>query len=166
MKFTIFVERIFDPETFKELKDFIIKKGADNCNLYCITPANYTLAYAEQGYQGSKDEFSKILIKSYKELQDMGCKIQLHLHLSLRPEKMNQEQLFFMATQWMRENEFECNKVAYGWYFSSDQSRTLEKKYNLSWEKCKWTWNIHDYEIHGNIYGIMMILQNVRNCFR
>ena len=166
MKFVIFVERIWDNDVFEELKSFINKKGVNKCILYGLTPANFTLMTSEQGYQGTKEEYSDILNKRYKELQDMGCKIQLHLHLSLRPEKMNQEPLFKESCDWMRSRKFECEEVMYGWYLSSSQSRELEKKYNLKFVKGKYKFNLHDYEIHNGIYGVMMILQNVRNCLR
>ena len=166
MKYTIFCERVFDDETFEELKAFIKKKGAGKCNLYCVAPVNHPLAVAEQGCQLSKEEFGNLLAERYRELQDRGCSIQLHLHLSLRPEKMDQEPLFQEATSWMLENGFSCREVAYGWYVSSAQSREMEKKYGLWWAKGKWQMNLHDYEIHGNIFSPIMILQNLRNCLR
>lgn len=166
IKYTIFCERVWDDETFNELKEFILKKGVRNCNLYCLTPANFYLSVSEQGYQGTKEEFSGLLAERYKFLQSMGCKINLHLHLSLRPEKMDQEPLFREACEWMHANKFECRDIAYGWYLSSKESRTLEEEYGLKWIKGKGQYNIHDYEIHGGIFGLMMILQNLRNFLR
>jgi len=165
MKFTIFCERVWDFETFIELKNFIKKKGAKNCYLYCLSAANYPLMVSEQGYQGTKEEYSKILEARYKELQE-ECKVQLHLHLSLRPEKMDQESLFKEACEWMRSRGFECKEVMYGWYLSSEQSREMEKKYNLKYTLNKGTYQIHDYEIGPGIWGPIMILQNLRHFLR
>ena len=165
MQFVIFVERIWDDMTFAELVGFIKKKGSANCHLYCVTPANYYLAVSEQGYQGTKEEYSKILEERYNQLK-RGSKIQLHLHLSLRPEKMDQEPLFKESCKWMRERGFECEEVMWGWYLYSNESLELSRIYGLKPTMKKGFYQIHDYEIGPGIFGPIMILQNLRHLLR
>jgi len=187
MKFCIFCERIFDDECFEALKAFCEKqlRGGvwqilndpcfyprlypENVKLFCLTPVNYELAVAEQGYTGTKAQLSKIMAERYRELSWMGCDIDLHLHLSLRPEKLSlkqEDKMFKEAIDWMKKNGFNCKEWMAGWYLFSDQSIKLGKKYGLKYTLSKGFYQIHEYELYGNIYSIIMILQNVRHLFR
>jgi len=182
MQYAIFVERIFDDECFEKLKEFCANhiKGSfwqdmktsyppilhpENVRLFCLTPVNYELVVAEQGYTGSKEQLSKIMAKRYRELSWMGCQIDLHLHLGLRLENINQEKMMKEAMNWMKKNDFNPEFVTYGWYIHNSESRKVEKKFKTKFFNDKHCYSYHDYE-YDSIYSPMMILQNIRGMLR
>lgn len=70
------------------------------------------------------------------------------------------------AVDWMKKNGFECNEWVAGWYIKDDKSIKIAKKYGLKYFDSKFTYDLHDYELLGNIYSFMMIIQNIRGLFR
>ena len=168
MKFVIFVERIFDDEVFRQLKEFIKKHTPNKVNLYCIAPVNYELMKSEQGYTGTKEELTRLMGERYDELKKMGCKINLHLHLSLRPDKLDlwhEGQMFKEAVEWMNECDFNPTEIMFGWYLYTPISLEIGKRYNLKLNKNKERFHIHDYQLN-NVYSIMNILANIRGLMR
>lgn len=182
MKYCIFVERAWDDEKFKLLKEFVAKKiessdlfdldmlhghtlNTDKVKLFVVTPVNYDLAVAEQGYSGTKKQFEKILKERYQELYWMGCNLELHLHLAMVLDNFNQEKMFKEATSWMRDNGFKPELVTFGWYIYNKESLRLAKKYGLKVFKDNWHYSFHCYEL-PRIFSLIMILQNIRGWFR
>jgi len=163
MKYCIFVERIFDDEYFSKLIGFLKNKKPEDVKLFCMTPANYTLAIAEQGYEGSKNKLSDTMFVRYKDLQALGFKIELHLHLSLSPKNMRyelQEEMFEEATQWMKENGFFCKQIAFGWYAYSEISLAIAKRLGLEHFEGRRYWHFHDYESPKQL-GV--VLSNIKH---
>ena len=175
MKFCIFVERIYDDVKFELLKEFIQNKLIDSSYppvlntekiyLFVVTPANYYLAVAEQGYSGTKKQFEKILLERYNELAAMGPHLQLHLHLAMVPEGINQEKMFKEAVYWMNKNKFYPDFWTAGWYIFNQESLRLAEKYGLKFFNDRFCFSFHDYELPG-IFKPMMIAQNLRGMLR
>lgn len=178
MEFVLFVERIFDDEIFEKIKAFIEKhttsrwdlpfRQMSKVSLYCLTPANYELAKSEQGYTGTKDQLSRIMAKRYKELEWMGIDINLHLHLSLRPDKLpekKENQMLKEAMGWMRKHRFDPKEIMFGWYLYTDRSIKIANKHGLKLNKNLGKYHLHDYEL-DHPYRLMLILQNLRGLLR
>jgi hypothetical protein len=172
MKYCIFVEMIFNDEKFRLLKDFVVKKidgypilDTERVHLFVTTPANYYLAVAEQGYSGTKEQYEKIILERYKQLELLGVRLHLHLHLAMIPESINQEKMFKEAVGWMKDNGFEPKMVTFGWYIYNEESLRLAKKYGLEFFNDSKVYSIHDYEF-PNIYKPILILQNIRGMVR
>jgi hypothetical protein len=140
-----------------------------NVKLFCLTPVNYDLVKAEQGFQGTRAQLSRIMAERYKELEYLGCNIDLHLHLGLRLENINQEKMMKEALAWMHKHKFCPRFVTYGWYISDEESRRCEKKFGIKLFNSKQIFNMHldfhDYEF-SQLYSPMMILQNIRGMLR
>ena len=167
-KFIVFVERIFDPETYQQLKDFIMKYGAENVSLYCLTHVNYDLIRAEQGYEGSREALRRVMGERYYELQKMGCHINLHLHLSLVPGKLDlwkEGKMFKESVEWMNDCNFNPTEWMAGWYAYTPISIEIGKKYGLKYNKNKGKYHIHDYQLNS-VFSLMNILANIRGWFR
>jgi hypothetical protein len=170
MKYCIFIERIFDDEKFRMLKQFIQRKvdgwHTERVNLFVTTPANYYLAVAEQGYSGTKEQYEKIILERYKQLELLGVvTLHLHLHLAMIPESINQEKMFKEAVKWMKDNGFTPKMITFGWYIYNEESLRLAKKYGLEFFNDSKVYSIHDYEF-PNIYKPILILQNIRGMVR
>ena len=181
MKYCIFVERIYDDEKFRLLKEFIKNKLAcsdgsyppildtEKIYLFVVTPANYYLAVAEQGYKGTMKQFEEIILQRYKELEQMesmdGIRVHLHLHLAMVPEGINQELMFRKATDWMKHNDFKPEMITFGWYIFNQESLRLAEKYGLKFFNDRFRFSFHDYEL-PNIFKPMMIAQNLRGMLR
>ena len=146
MKYCIFVERIFDDETYEKLLRFLKVKSPKKVKLFCLTPANYYLTVSEQGYNGTKEELSNLMFARYKNIEDMGFKINSHLHLSLVPNKMDQEALFKESTEWLKMHDFNPKEIAFGWYCYSDKSLALASLHELNHFKGRSYYHFHDYE--------------------
>jgi len=165
MKYCIFVERIFDDKCFEALKLFCIGHDVEKVHLFCLTPTNYNLVCAEQGYNGTKEELSKIMAERYKELEALGCQIDLHVHLGLRLENINQTRVIGEAKYWMDSNRFNPKTITFGWYIYNDESLLVSKINGLTYFKDKWFFSFHDYE-YDKKYAMMMIITNLRGMLR
>ena len=179
MKYCIFVERIFDDKCFNALKRFCIsqheliitsngitiEKHPGKIKLFCLTPANYDLIRAEQGYTGTKEELSKIMAKRYKELESIGFNIELHLHLGLRLENLNQKKIFEEALLWMWKNSFDIGYWTAGWYIYNNESINIAERNGIEYFKDNKHYSFHDYE-YDKIFDPMMIITNIRGLLR
>lgn len=166
MKYCIFVERIFDDECFESLKEFIKDKGANNIKLFCLTPVNYYLAVAEQGYRGDKDSYSRILADRYHILEILlGTKIELHLHLGLRLDNLNQGDMHKEAFWWMWNHGFRPSLITYGWYIYDKTSLEYAEAFNLKYYNDHHVYSFHDYEWDKRFVP-MMIITNLRGLLR
>lgn len=164
MNYCIFVERIFEERSFVELYNFCINNSG-KVKLFCLTPINYNLVCAEQGYTGTKEELSKIMAERYHLLENTGCKIDLHVHLGLRLENIDQEYIFNEAVRWMNINNFSPSEWTAGWYIYNKKSREIMERYSVYYFKDKLCYSFHDYE-YDKIFAPMMIITNLRGLLR
>lgn len=164
MQYCIFCERAFDDKCFEALKSFCINHPG-KVKLFCITPVNYHLAVAEQGYSGTLEEFDKILAERYHEIEATGTKIELHLHLGLRLENIDQNELMGNASWWMLANGFIPELITYGWYIHNGESDRCEKEYGFKFYNDHHVYSFHDYE-YDKVYKAMMIINNLRGILR
>jgi len=163
MKYCIFVERIFDDKCFEALKGFC-KKHPGKVKLFCLTPVNYELAVAEQGFNGTKEQLSKLMAERYKELES-ECNIDLHLHFGMRLENIDQERMMKEALDWMTERFKKPEYITYGWYIHNEESSRCENKFGLKFYNDHYNFSFHDYE-YDKKFQWMMIITNLRGMLR
>jgi hypothetical protein len=120
---------------------------------FVITPANYDYAKAFFNCEMSKDQFSKVLSKRYKEMEKMGQRIELHVHLSIEDNMLpaKQKKMIGEALAWVRSNGFDVKEFVPGWWsYNADMLKILDGL-NLKAVRKTDYYAIHDYElIHGN----------------
>lgn len=120
---------------------------------FVITPVNHDYAKSFFNCEMSKEQFSKVLAGRYKEMEKMGQRIELHVHLSMgnnmsyeKQKKMVKESL-----DWMKANGFSAREFVPGWWtYNLDLLRILKELKLKAVQKSDY-YAIHDYElISGN----------------
>jgi hypothetical protein len=163
MKYCIFVERIFDDKCFNALRKFC-KEHKGNVRLFCLTPVNYDLVCAEQGYTGTKKRLSNIMVGRYAILRSYAD-INLHVHLGLRLENINQAEIIMSAKEWMDSHNFNPKLITFGWYIFNNTSLVITDYLKLKVFNDYNHYSFHDYE-YDKIYKPMMLITNIRGLFR
>lgn len=120
---------------------------------FVITPANYEYAKAFFNCELSKEEFSAIILKRYKEMKKMGQRIELHVHLSMENNMPyeKQKKMVKESLAWIRANGFRVKEFVPGWWtYNPDLLRVLKELKLKAVQKSDY-YAIHDYElISGN----------------
>lgn len=137
---TIHVEALVLNNIWNEIKKKIVSK---NFILYIITPANYDYCNTYFNLEMDKKEFSEILAKRIKYLKKKNEEIQLHLHLSINKEFINedsQKQKFTEAFKFMNSLGIYPKKFVAGWWNYNTTTVNLAKQYGIN--------EISDYTIN------------------
>lgn len=115
---------------------------------FCITPVNHDYACTFFGLTLSKEDYSRLLARKYRELQRMGQRVELHVHLSTLPNMAEKEQRRMMteALQWMRNNGFNVSEFVPGWWSYNPTLRRIVDDLGLKAVKKSDYYAIHDYD--------------------
>jgi hypothetical protein len=114
---------------------------------YVLTPANYEYIKSTFGTELTKEQLSKILKDRYTKLKQIGCKINLHIHLSMFPGLMSnkeKERIIKEAYTWFNSSIGKPNEVLFGWYESDEFSDKIAENLGLKIRKDR-HFHIYDY---------------------
>lgn len=110
-----------------------IKKYKSKC--YCICPSNYHFVQSNIGIPMSLKEYEKSLKECYLELKNLGINLQLHVHLSMFPEYLSNEEkkgLIIGAYNFFKtELKIIPKEIVFGWYASDKESEEMAHRLNL-----------------------------------
>ena len=115
---------------------------------FCITPVNYEYARTFFGLTLTKEEYSKLLARKYKELERMGQRIELHVHLTTLPNMPEavQRKMMAEAVQWMRSNGFNIREFVPGWWSYTPALRRIAGELGLKQVRKRDYYDLHDYD--------------------
>lgn len=120
---------------------------------FVTTPVNYEYTKAFFNCGLSKGDFSKTILKRYKEMEKMGQRIELHAHLSMENNMAykKQKRMVKEALAWMKKNGFDVAEFVPGWWTYNQDLIKILKELRIRPVKKSDYYSIHDYElIKGN----------------
>lgn len=146
----VHAEVVFYDPAWAKIKDICRKR---KMVWFVITPANHEYAKAFFNCELSRKEFSDVLLRRYKEMEKMGQRIELHVHLSMENNMPyeKQKKMVKESMGWLRANGFDVKEFVPGWWSYNTDLMKILKELGLRPVKKSDYYAIHDYElISGN----------------
>lgn len=110
-----------------------LKKYNSKC--YCICPVNYSYVQSNFGSSLNQEQFEKFTKKFYLQLKEMGINLQLHVHLSIFPERMSFEEKSRIISSAFNffKNELGIvpREIVFGWTTYDQDCLEICKRLNL-----------------------------------
>ena len=120
---------------------------------FVTTPVNYKYTKAFFNCELSKKDFEKTILKRYKEMEKMGQRIELHVHLSMENNMSykKQKKMVKESLDWMGKKGFKVKEFVPGWWTYNKDLVKIVKGFGLRPVRKSDYYAIHDYElIKGN----------------
>jgi len=116
----------------EELKKHLLRYKS---KCYCICPSNFEYVNSFFGIKENKKEFSALLKKYFLSIKDKGINLQLHVHLSMFPEKLSfrkkEEMINSSYNFFMNELKIKPKEIVFGWYASDNDAEEIAKTLGL-----------------------------------
>lgn len=144
---TVHIEAIFYDDVWDEIKKKIKNKKIHTW--YLMTPANYQDIKNYFWLKESKKEIEKKMKSRYSQMNKMGERLQLHVHLHprLKMTYNEQEELIKKSIDWLkREVGIRVSEIVFGWWRHNEDSEKIAKKYGLRIIKFDDYNSIHDFD--------------------
>lgn len=116
--------------------------------LYCVTPVNK--AYVEGLFGSVNEDFAETLENAYLSLKEDYYNIQLHVHLTRKPNLLSfqqKKQVVLNAYEWMRNIGVYPTELVLGWWSNESDIETVGNQLGLRLMRKDSYRVIHDYEL-------------------
>lgn len=100
---TIHCEAIHDDRMWGSIQEVIRN---ERFLFFCVTPVNYKYVDVVFGIDLGHEDYSELLVRRYKFLEERGQRIELHVHLALLLHRLSyqkQESMISGSYEWMVE---------------------------------------------------------------
>ena len=117
---------------------------------------NYKYVDVVFGIDLGHEDYSELLVRRYKFLEERGQRIELHTHFGLLLHRLSyqkQESMISGSYEWMVERDFKPSMfVPGGWIYNEDTVK-ITKKLGLKLILYKDYLYIHDYQFMNYLKG-------------
>ena len=150
---TIHCEAIHDDRVWGSIQEVIRN---ERFLFFCVTPVNYKYVDVVFGIDLGHEDYSELLVRRYKFLEERGQRIELHVHLALLLHRLSyqkQESMIMGAYEWMVERGFKPAMFVPGWWSYNEDTVKIIKKLGLKLILYKDYLYLHDYQLMDYLKG-------------
>lgn len=129
-----------------------LSRNNPSTRLFCITPVNRR--YVEGTFGNVGEDFECRLKNAYLRLQQMGFKIQLHVHLTRVPNLLSlkeKRQMISDAYSWMKSMNFNPTELFLGWLPKEGCIEKIAEELGINLPNNNDYKFMHDYELLGKV---------------
>lgn len=149
----IHTEAIDNEHVWKGVQNYV-KSGRKDI-WFVVTPINFDFVHTQSSITTTKKKWEKLMIERYKWLKDNGQEVQIHVHLKIKMDLYKNDRVrkkdindkITKAVKWMRNNGFDTDKIAFGWWSYNDYAIEVAKKLGLETVERLDNYFIHDFDL-------------------